>query len=334
MRKKVVFFGSHEMALPLLNFLHSSDIVALVAIVSQPARPSGRGQRVVETAVSEFAIANSIPLATPQKPDGDTVAWIKNIGCDLILVMAYGHILRRDILAVPPLGIYNFHASILPKYRGPSPIETAIACGEKETGVSLMAMVEEMDAGAVADVAKIAVKNCDCYGDVSQNLAALCPILLEKNLGKMCSKTLDFVKQDGSSATFTKKLSKVDGLLDFAQPATALANRVRALTPHIGCHIAYGGVRLRIGAVSAEKTGVQTHKTHKCGQIVAADRDGVKIATGNGILSIHELQRPGRKMIGAAEFLNGFPVEPGAVIPSYQMQQLSFDRPHWLIASH
>ncbi|MDR2737830.1 MAG: methionyl-tRNA formyltransferase, partial [Puniceicoccales bacterium] len=157
MKKNTIFFGSDAIALPLLEFLIGGDYVELVGIVSQPDKPVGRGQNVVRTAISTFAERNGIPLLNPLVPDENTVSWMKSLGCDIVFVMAYGHILRANILGAPRLGIYNFHASILPKYRGASPIETAIACGETETGVSLMQIVEKMDAGDVADTEAVEI---------------------------------------------------------------------------------------------------------------------------------------------------------------------------------
>jgi methionyl-tRNA formyltransferase len=327
MKKKVVFFGSHSVALPLLRFLFANEFVELTGIISRPDRPAGRGQKLARPAVSEFADGNGIPLLNPQKPDGSTVAWIRDVGCDIILLVAYGHILRKNILEIPPLGIYNFHASILPKYRGPSPVETAIACGEKETGVSLMCIVEEMDAGDIADIEKVSIDDGDSYGEVVKNIAAACPTLLRRNLEKMCNGTLEVYKQNSADATFTRKLSKEDGLLDFSQPATSLKDRVRALRPHIGCTINYMGIPLGIGVVSVE---ISHSPTNSFGEIVSIGANGVKITTGNGILVIHELQKPGGKMLKIADFMNGFAMETGKIIPSHPMQRLIFDHPPWI----
>ncbi|MDR1402004.1 MAG: methionyl-tRNA formyltransferase [Puniceicoccales bacterium] len=324
MKKKVVFFGSDGISLPLLEFLRSSDFVEVTGIVSQPSRASGRGQKLTQTAISQFAKQNQIPLLTPAKPDEQTADWIRSSGCDLILVMAYGHILRRNILDLPSLGIFNFHASILPKYRGASPIETAIACGETETGVSLMEVVEEMDAGDMADVEKIPITSGSTYSEIAEKIAAACPILLQRNLGEICNGTLKLEKQNPADATFTKKLSKIDGMLDFSKPAVALVNRVRALTPHIGCHVIHRETLLKVGKVSAD---FSDYSEFKPGEIIAVDRNFVKIATGEGALLIHELQRPGKKMLQIKDFTNGFAMNPGEIIAAHPQEQLVFSRP-------
>ncbi|MDR1413563.1 MAG: methionyl-tRNA formyltransferase [Puniceicoccales bacterium] len=324
MKKRVVFFGSDGISLPLLEFLLASDCVEMTAIISQPDKPSGRGQKLVATAVSKFARHSGIPLLTPVKPDEETANWIRFAGCDIILVMAYGHILRKNILQIPSLGIFNFHASLLPKYRGASPIETAIACGETETGVSLMEIVEEMDAGGVADAKEVPIGMGDTRLEVAANIAVACPILLQRNLDKICAGTLKLENQNSAEATFTKKISKIDGMLDFAESAAVLHNRIRALSPHIGCHIEHRGILLKIGRASVEFTDCSPFNR---GEIMCADGNCVKIATADGALLIHELQKPGRKMLPVGDFLNGCSVNIGEIIPSHSLQSLVFKRP-------
>jgi methionyl-tRNA formyltransferase len=278
-----------------------------------------------QTAVSAFAERNGISLLKPQKPDENLAMQMRSMGCDIILVMAYGHILRKNILEVPLFGIYNFHASILPKYRGASPIEAAIANGESETGVSLMQIVEAMDAGAVADVESVPIAPDDTYADVAKKISLLCPTLLRRNLQKICDGTLKWEEQDAVNATYAGKLSKEEGLLDFSLPAAKLKNRIRALTPHIGCVIYLGGVPLKIGKVAVESADCSRFAR---GEIVAIARDGMKIATGDGMLIICELQRPGGKMLQAKDFANGFSVKIGEVVPSHPMRELSFVHSH------
>jgi methionyl-tRNA formyltransferase len=233
--------------------------------------------------------------------------------------MAYGHILGKNILEVPPLGIYNFHASMLPKYRGASPIETAIACGETETGVSLMRIVEEMDAGAVADVERVPIGCDDTYRQISEKISGACPVMLGRNLDALCSGTLHLSEQSHANATFTRKLSKSDGLLDFSLPAEALKNRIRALTPHIGCVLEYDGISLKIGAASAHSNRCEDFRS---GQIVAVESDAISVATADGLLLIGELQRPGGRMLKIKDFINGFPIEPGKILPSHPSREL------------
>jgi methionyl-tRNA formyltransferase len=320
MKKNVIFFGSDAIALPLLEFLLRSDSVKLSGIVSKSGMPSGRGHRVDDTDVSKFAQAHGIQLLTPSKPDATTATWMRSVGCDMIFVMAYGHMLRSNVLEVPRLGIYNFHGSILPKYRGASPIEAAIACGETETGVTLMRVVEEMDAGPVADVEKITIAEGDTYAEVSEKISAACPVLLARNLDALLGGTVKLEEQVHAEATFTRKLSKADGMLDFSMPAETLKNRVNALAPHIGCSVEYGGVDLKIGSVSTEDVSLAGFSS---GEIVQAGPDALKIATGSGLLTIGELQRPGGKMLRIGDFLNGFPMGTGMVLPSHPMRELA-----------
>jgi methionyl-tRNA formyltransferase len=238
--------------------------------------------------------------------------------------MAYGHILRSDILAVPPLGIYNFHGSILPKYRGASPIEAAIASGDRQTGVSLMRVVEKMDAGAVADVGTVPIGEDDTYAEVAEKIAQICPLLLQKNLEAICQGKLRFQEQDHGNATFTRKLSADDGPLDFFQPAMCLRNRVRAITPHIGARIDCDGVPLRIGRVSA----LAEDCAHALpGEVIRVGKRGLFVATGDGVLAIHELQRPTGRMLRVGDFINGFAIEPGKIFVSHPSQPFSSAQP-------
>jgi methionyl-tRNA formyltransferase len=324
MRDGVVFFGSDGIALPLLEFLADGGTLPLVGIVTGPDRPAGRGQTMAKTAVASFAERRGIPTIKPEALDGGTVAWLGEIGCAMILVMAYGRMLRRNILDFPPLGIYNFHASILPKYRGASPIEAAIASGERETGVSLMEIVEEMDAGAVAAVGTVPIVDGDNHGTVANKIAAACPILLGKNFEALRAGTVHWHPQDRARASYTRKLSKEDGAIDFSLPAEALKNRLRALTPHIGGRLDSGGVSLKIGAVSAE---AESSGRTRCGEIISVGRDGLRVATGRGTLVIHELQRPGGRMLPVGDFTNGFPLRRGTVIPSHGTVDLVFPHP-------
>lgn len=318
MKKKVVFFGSHEIALPLLDYLLSSDSVELSGIVSQRDKPTGRGNKVTPTVISEFAIKNGIPLLTPDKPDDSTIEWMRSLGCEIIFVMAYGHILKSDLLRFPKLGIFNFHASILPKYRGASPIESAIASGESVTGVSLMKIVEEMDAGDVVDVEKVTINHDDTYKEVSKKISLACLPLIERNLSKICSGDVVGTPQNHSLATFARKLSKADGALDFNHPAVALKNRINAFFSHIGSFIDYEGTILKVGHACAEPSN---SANHKCGEILYVG-DNLKIATADGNLLIYNLQRPGGRMLPVRDFCNGFNLKVGTIITSHDMTTL------------
>lgn len=309
---KIVFMGSDPIALPMLNWLHGNAAAhdaSLVAVYSQPDRRRGRGKKLQPNAISAWALQYNIPLLRPEKPTRDTSAWFKAEGIDLVLVMAYGHMLRQHLLDVPPLGFLNFHASLLPKYRGASPVETAVANGESETGVSLMRIIQKMDAGAVCDVERTAIDPLDTGGHLRDKLAAACVPLLDRNLSGLLAGSAHFTEQDDSAATYCRKLEKTDGILDFSQPAEVLAARINGLDPWPGCFCEHGDVRLKLRQASAVAS-----LAGRPGEVTLADADGVCIASGEGGLLVRQLQRPGGKMLPAGDFLRGYELSVGSLL--------------------
>ncbi|MGF1451398.1 MAG: methionyl-tRNA formyltransferase [Opitutales bacterium] len=317
---KVAFFGSDVIALPLLRWLRreGSGVAQLVGVVSQPDRRSGRGKKLQLNPVAAFARDEGLPLLQPDKPDAVTTAWVQEQGICLCLVMAYGHILRRALLDAPPRGFLNLHGSLLPKLRGASPVETAIATGETVTGVSLMRMVRRMDAGAVADFETVAITEHVSGGQLREELATACVPLLARALGPACTGELAFAEQDESSATYCRKLSKEDGQLDFGAPAAVLARRIRGLDPWPGCFAEHHGTRLKLSGGAAEPD----HSHAMPGTVLSADLDGVRVATGEGVLLLPRLQRPGGKLLPAPDFLRGYPLSPGDVLEGGPMTEL------------
>ena len=173
--KKIAFFGSDEIALPCLQALvDSSNNWEVSGILTQPDRRSGRGRKLQPNPIKRWAIDSHIPVMNPEKPGGEEVAWIKDMGIDLILVMAYGHILKENLLTVTRFGCFNLHASLLPKYRGASPIESAMAMGEKKTGVTLMKVIPKMDAGPIIDAEKVVIDQGDTGPLLRTKIAQAC----------------------------------------------------------------------------------------------------------------------------------------------------------------
>jgi len=321
--QNLAFWGSDPISLPLLEWLrlHSGGGFALVGVVSQPDRPKGRGKKLAPNAIAQWALDHEIELLRPEKPGPELERWLRERDIVLALVMAYGHILRKSLLAVPPRGFVNFHASLLPKYRGASPIETAVASGESVTGVSLMRIVPKMDAGAVCAVEKVAIEPHDSGGTVREKLAASCAHLIARALPSLLDGTATFVDQDESAATYCRKLTKADGELDFEKPAQVLADRINGLYPWPGTHCLCEGERLKLASANAE-TG---HGAP--GEVLSATRDGLVVACGRNAVRIHELQRPGGKMLPTGEFLRGFPIEEGTFLSGGEFTELVSDKP-------
>ncbi|MEO0796075.1 MAG: methionyl-tRNA formyltransferase [Verrucomicrobiota bacterium] len=316
--QNLVFFGSDPISLPLLDWLreYSGQGYRLVGVVSQPDRPKGRGKKLAPNEISAWALANDIELHRPEKPGPELEAWLREQRVELALVMAYGHILKKSLLAIPPLGFVNFHASLLPSYRGASPIESAIANGETETGVSLMRIIPKMDAGAVCDVEKVAVAPNDSGGSVREKLADACVPLLSRGLPSLLNRSATFTEQDEAAVSYCRKLVKTDGELDFEASAKVLAARVNGLFPWPGCYLDYDGVRIKVKDASCE-TG---HGAP--GEVLSSDRNGLVIACGEGALRVHELQRPGGKMLPADDFFRGFSIAPGTFVQGGELSNL------------
>lgn len=315
---KLVFLGSDPIALPLLNWLagEGSALAKVVAVFTQPDRPSGRGQSITANAIKTWALPRHLPVHQPAQLTDDVRAQLAGYGADVALVMAYGHILRDDFMATPRLGTLNLHTSLLPKYRGASPIQTAIAGGEHETGVTLMRIVKELDAGPVAEVERTPIAALDTAQDIEAKLAAACIPLLARTLPRLRTDSLIFTPQDVSAASFCRRLEKADGALDFAQPAATLAARINGLFPWPTCSISLHGQDVKLGLADAlPGSGAP-------GSVVGADADGLLIGTGAGLLRLRRLQRPGGKLLPAADFLRGFPVPTGTSIASRPMPPL------------
>ena len=318
---KLVFLGSDPIALPLLNWLagEGSALAQVVAVFTQPDRAVGRGQKITSNAIKSWALARDLPIHQPEKLTDDTCTQLAALGADVALVMAYGHILRDEFIATPRLGTLNLHTSLLPKYRGASPIQTAVASGDRETGVTLMRIVKKLDAGPVADVARVPITPLDTALEIEAKLAAACLPLLARTLPRLRDGSLTFTPQDDSTATYCRKLEKDDGALDFTAPAAALAARINGLFPWPACSVEIAGQPVKLGLADGD--------ARASGEVLGADADGLLVATGSGVLRIRRLQRPGGKMLSAAEFLRGFPIAPGTQLASRPMPALVAAQP-------
>ena len=330
---RLVFLGSDAIARPLLDWL-VSDVgraqVEVVGVFTQPDRPVGRGQKITANEIKTWALARGLPVFQPEKITDEVRAQLAALNPDVSLVMAYGHILRDAFIATPRLGTLNLHTSQLPQYRGASPIQTAIACGEDRTGVTLMRIVRELDAGPLADVERVTIEPLDTALDIEAKLAAACVPLVARALPRLAANTLEFTAQDHARATFCRRLEKNDGALDFAAAAAVLAARINGLFPWPTCGCELNGQPVKIGlaevAPLADPALAASSPPRAApvapGTVLGADAHGLLVATGAGVLRLRRLQRPGGRMLPAVEFLRGFPVASGTQIASRPMPAL------------
>ena len=320
---RLVFLGSDPIARPLLDWLAGpgAAVVEVVGVFTQPDRPAGRGQQVRPNAIKVWAEARALPVLQPERLTPEITAQLAALRPDLGLVMAYGHLLRDDFLAVPRLGMLNLHTSLLPALRGASPIQTAVALGLRETGVSLMRIVRRLDAGPVADRERVPIGALDTALEIDARLAAACVPLVARSLPALARGELAFVAQDEAVVTHCRKLTKEDGAVDFARPAAELAARINGLFPWPGCSAALGPEVLKFGLADLPDA-LPPGPPGAPGSVAGSDATGLLVWTGEGLLRLRRLQRPGGRMLPAGEFLRGFSAPPGAMFDSRPMPAL------------
>ncbi len=294
---KVAFFASDKIALPSIQMLEKRGLLACV--VSNPDKPKGRGNKLSPNDVSAYALERNITLFRPEKnTENSLVEEFKKLGVNSIVVMAYGSILKDAIINYPELLCLNLHGSILPEFRGASPIESTLALRRKTTGVSLMRIVKKMDAGAVADTVLVEIAATDTAKTLREKMGMAASGLLEKNLTAIARKSLVFAEQDESKATYTRKFFKDDLYMDFSLTAAEICARIRAF----GCGIfECNGVPLRV----LEADFCECGNSGSLGRIVA-ENNSLKISAKNSYLIVRTIQKPCAKVMGIAQFLQGF----------------------------
>lgn len=326
--KKVVFFGSDAIALPVLETLISAPLRALVrieAIYTQPDRPSGRGQKVQPNAIAQWAHDFNIPLYQPEKLGAEDVSRLKEIGCDIGLVMAYGHILKQEMLDAPVLGFFNYHASLLPHFRGPAPIEAAIASGDTGTGVTLQRIVPALDRGDVVGSAVIPLDDDSTRASLRERISEACTFITIDTLPRIIRGEAESIVQPEKHASYTRKISRADSAIDFSASARMIAARTRALSPWPGCTFPFNGMEIKLGHVEAVR--VPDLPESSPGTVVPWKKGELLVATGKDFLQIHSLQRPGGRMLPARDFLIGMKIPAGTVLESREMFPLAKKTP-------
>lgn len=304
-RLRVVFFGSPEFAVPSLAAVAADHEV--VTVVTQPDRPAGRGKKLTAPPAKELALRLGLPVQQPTTlKTPEFVAGLTALAADLFVVVAYGRILPVAVLAVPRLGPWNVHASLLPKFRGAAPIQWAIIGGESKTGVCIMRMEAGLDTGPVVASAETPIGDDDTAGVLAARLSQLGAALALETIPRIASGGVVEVAQDHARHTLAPMLKKEDGWLDFTAPAREVSCRARGVDPWPGPTAVLGGEPIKLFAprvVAGQGTP---------GTVLAAGPDGLVVACGGGAaVAFRELQLPGRKRLPAAEVLTGHPIPPG-----------------------
>lgn len=326
---KILFWGTPDFALVSLRALDNEGF-DIVGVVTQPDRPAGRGRRLTPSPVKEWALAEGYPVLTPELPRGDDfLAEIRALEPDVSVVVAYGHILKPEVLDLPPMGSFNVHASLLPELRGAAPINWAIARGFDESGVTVQRMVQKMDAGPIVHQVRQPILPDETAGELRMRLAEAGAAALVEALALIGAGAAEEVEQDHAAATFAPKVSRDVAKIDWARSAAEVAAHVRGMDPVPGAWSPLDGgdsVKLfRPTVWSAEEvaaldaSGPQANggprrsgNEVEPGLVLAADAsDGILIGTGEGAVSFAEAQPPGKRRMDAADWVNGRGVEAG-----------------------
>lgn len=302
---RIMFMGSSGFACPCLESLLSSATDEVVAVVTQPDRPKGRNLELSPCPVRQFLGERRIPVLTPEQVNSaESLELIKSFRPDLIVVVAYGQLLKPALLSVPPRGCVNVHGSLLPRYRGAAPIQWAVANGDAVSGVSTMFMDAGMDTGDVILTLEVPIADDDTGGSYHDKLAVAGAGLLGRTVDLIRRGEPPRVPQDHAQATIAPKLRKADGRLDWTLPAQVLHNHVRGFNPWPGTYCDLPGVPGKILKIMGSR--VEQGAGGSPGSIIEAAGEGLLIQTGDRALRLLQVQPEGRKPMSGSAFLHGY----------------------------
>jgi len=304
--------GTPEFAKVSLDALLKSKEHEVAAVVTQPDRPVGRGGKLVFSPVKVCALEHNIPCLQPERiKANEAVAELENFNADIFVVAAYGQILPKSVLDMPRYGCVNVHASLLPKYRGAAPIQRAIIDGEKTTGVTIMQMDVGLDTGGMLFVKEIEITQDDTGGTLHDKLAVLGAQSLLEALDEIARGEQKPEPQDDALSTYAQMLTKETGRINWNDTSENIANLVRGLAPRPSAWTKLDGEMFKIHAAAP---CAEQESQGAPGQVISADsKSGITVATGKGLLCIHELQRQNGKRLKADEFLRGSKLDAGTI---------------------
>lgn len=316
---KIIFAGTPEFATTALQALHEAGF-EIVAVLTQPDRPAGRGMQLHASSVKQYALQHNIPVMQPVslRLDGkfpekvrqaeEAHAQLRALQHHVMVVAAYDLILPQSVLDIPPMGCINIHGSLLPRWRGAAPIHRAIEAGDKETGITIMQMDAGLDTGAMLEMRSIPIEDSDCTASLHDKLAALGGEMIVHTMFRLAKGEVSATPQPAEGVTYAAKVEKDEALLDFAADGEMLWRKIRAFNPFPGAHALFHEVPLKIWRAEWKNT----ETAFKPGEVIAANaHDGLLVASGRGVLRLLELQKPGGKRLPVSEFLKAFPMEGG-----------------------
>lgn len=307
---RVVFMGTPDFAVETLEAIIKEGH-EVAGVVTQPDKPKGRGKNMQFTPVKEVAIARGIAVYQPVRvKELEFIQELKKMNPDVIVVVAFGQILPKEILDMPKYGCVNVHASLLPKYRGAAPIQWAVIDGEKESGVTTMLMEEGLDTGDMLKKTVVPLEKDETGGSLHDKLAVKGAQLLIETLKELQAGTATRTKQDDSLSNYAKMLDKHLGQIDFTKPAEEIERLIRGLNPWPSAFTGIDGKTLKIWSA----TVINREAEGKFGEIVEVNQDCILVKTGNGLLQLDEVQLEGKKRMETDAFLRGYPVEVGTIL--------------------
>ncbi|HHW08968.1 MAG TPA: methionyl-tRNA formyltransferase [Firmicutes bacterium] len=329
---RVVFMGTPDFAVPILRAVAEAGH-EILAVVTQPDRPGGRGMKLLPSPVKSEALQKGYQVLQPEKLDRETIAALSRMAPEVITVAAFGQLLPEELLRVPKYGCLNVHPSLLPRHRGATPIQQALLDGDVITGVTIMVMEKALDAGPIMLQKQSVIMSSDDAGSLGEHLSAAGGALLVEALQLLAAGQAVCRRQDDSAATYCRKLKKEDALLDWNLPAEKLARQVRAFNPHPGAYCFRGKERLKIrraglasglmwdaapaqaqGPVQVQAPAQVPDGACRPGQIVAVENEALRVACGAGELLLFEVQPAGRPLMSGAAYARGRRLAPGDLL--------------------
>lgn len=309
---KAIFMGTPDFAVPCLAAL--CEVAEVTAVITQPDKPKGRGKQMQPTPVKVEAMARNIPVYQPEKvKTPEFTAKLKEMAPDIIIVVAFGQILSQEILDIPKYGCVNVHASLLPRYRGAAPIHWSIINGEKETGVTTMYMNAGLDTGDMLLKSHVDITPDMTTGELHDILMAQGSELLKETVHQIEAGTIKREVQDDSLSNYAKMLNKETGHIDWSWSAERLHNLIRGLNSYPVAWSTLKDKTYKIWLSRVAESGKYNVGNAEAGQVVAVDKKGFAVATGDGVLEIIEIQPPSKKKMSGGDFVRGHGVDVGDI---------------------
>ena len=307
---RLIFMGTPQFAVPTLEALIQKGH-RILAVVTQPDRPKGRGRKQVPSPVKELAVTHQIKVLQPQKVSDDHFCdQIREMEPDMAIVVAFGQILKENLLTIPGWGVINIHASLLPKYRGAAPIQWAILNSESKTGLTVMRMDEGLDTGPILFQKEVPILEDETAGQLHDRLSQLAGQVIIEALTDMAKTQVKEIPQDDSLASYASKIERRDSLVDWKQPATKISCLIRALDPRPGAFTLLEGKQIKLfSSTVVDRSGLDGVP----GRVVRHTQEAIHVDTGQGMIGIREIQYPGKKRLSIPDFLRGFTLPEGTI---------------------